>query len=97
MSKKMLNYSKVVDMADLLRKHCACVGGYAVYEEGWSDEVVLGKFSEDCSISSVKGLREKLIGPLQAKVRDSSLAGLNKRVAALEEWATMRPVKPYDR
>ena len=97
MSKKMLNYSKVVGMADHLRKHCACVGGFAVYEEGWNDEIVLSKFSGDCNIVSVKGLREKLIGPLSKKERDNSLAGLNKRVAALEEWAAERPVKPFER
>jgi hypothetical protein len=71
-----------------LSTRCSLVDELAVYEEGWSDEVVATTVGNGCEADDVKELRIKHIGRLQSEIPKSHLAPepyqLLKRIQKLE-------------
>ena len=68
MTKSMLSRPDLFWLGDLMRKHCASVNGFAVYEEGWSDERLLKELIDAGrlgSINNVRNLRLDLIGDIK--------------------------------
>jgi hypothetical protein len=99
-SEKSLSRVKLVQtdlfkVGDFLRKHCAKVGIYAIYEPGWTDEKVAAEMRPGIShinVNHVANLRRNLIGCFPPAVTGSTalLGGMERvvaRLSALEEWA----------
>lgn len=90
MTKSVMDYGAIVDAGALIRAHCRKDdSGFAVYEDGWSDERVHKELGT-ATISNIVGLRRRLIGntrristaPDAAQARRIEL--LEGRVAELE-------------
>lgn len=82
---------QTVEVGICLKEHCHLSNGVAIYDTGWSDEVITKRFNLT-SLTAVPDLRRKLIGQLPT-TRDGTavnkligrLEDLEKRVATLEE------------
>jgi len=77
---------------------------YIRYVDGWDDHKVAEKYKHfpACHSKTVGALRLEIVGRLKpvanGSVNESFRAevdDLRRRVAALEQWAHERPVKPY--
>lgn len=86
---KNLSIKESVHVADILRAHCReTEGGFAAYDDGWSDGKIAGMIG--CTALQVANIRIPMIG----KIRTGSLQtvnGLGARLAALDD--TMRFVQ----
>jgi hypothetical protein len=92
-----LSYSQVVDLGILIRSHCTLHEGYAVYEKGWSDEIIAEKFGLSKDTSHVSKLRLQLVGPFtpagNRSVSRYALADLEARISRIEAELGMVPEK----
>ena len=92
MKKQVLNRIDIVRIADFLRKVCKPNGKNAIYLDDWDDIKVaddMRNIGIHCTPVKIAGLRRLLIGHLVSK-SPASIASLEQRITALEEWATRR-------
>ena len=101
---KKMTRAETIKVGSFLQTVCKTVDGFAVYDDGWSDVLVAGKFPEIGPVNShtISALRMELFGKFKRadpQVDVDSLrvlvTSLQQRIIALEQWAHERPVKPF--
>lgn len=91
-----------IKLVDKIRQHCINIDGFAVYEDGWSDEKIFEAMKDEftLTIHNVAGARRMAVGRFKKtapdiEVKAGSVADLRQRIEALEKWAAARPVEPF--
>ncbi|HLG49327.1 MAG TPA: hypothetical protein VKY24_23990 [Reyranella sp.] len=85
MTKSVMDYTAIVEAGALIKAHCRKdASGFAVYEDGWSDERVQQELGANAaSVANIVGLRRKLIGNTR-RTTTATDAAQEKRIEELE-------------
>lgn len=80
MTKVVMTRSDLFKASGILSAHCSSVGGFAVYEEGWSDERVAKETGDHLNVYHIRKLRLEAIGEIRSVTR----AGTYEQLADLQ-------------
>ena len=83
-----LSMSDIIKVADLVRAHCRSINDEAVYDPEWSDKRIANE--SGISIATARNIRSNLLGKLKHAEKppplEDTLADLERRISALEQW-----------